>query len=275
MTPAQSRTYYAQYARWLVQQERIAVRIVRARLGQLADAIDQQLSTATPEVLALMLPYTIPDVAFAGLLEAIYTQVGASAAEREYTRLVPQKSAVLAGMATKDKEPNPRRGTLTLGLFPETWRQKMITLARSSETASRISKMAEKTRQLVRDVLTESAAQNWDIRKLSRKLRSVVASKSRAELIARTETTRAANAGHEAGAESTLLKLNKQWIATRDSRTRDTHRAIGGKVVEKDGKFNVGGRLMSYPGDPAGGPAETCNCRCTHVYVPTVNPFNI
>jgi SPP1 gp7 family putative phage head morphogenesis protein len=277
MNRNQSRTYYASYARWLVQQERISRRLVRVALREMANNVVVQLNRSNPEVLALMLPYAVPDSAFTVLLERIYTQVGGSAAEREYTRLVPQKSAVLAGVATKDREltPSPTRGNLTLGLFPESWRQKMIALARSSETASRITGMAERTRQYVRDVLTQSASENWDIRKLTRKLRSAVTSTSRASLIARTETTRAANAGHEAGAESSGLKLVKQWIATRDTRTRDSHRAMNGKRVAKGEKFNVGGRLMAYPGDPAGGAANVCNCRCVAVHVPAINPFGV
>ena len=51
----------------------------------------------------------------------------------------------------------------------------------------------------------------------------------------------------------------KQWDATLDSRTRDSHVAVDGEVRELDEKFSNG---LMFPGDPAGGAAEVVNCRC-------------
>ena len=51
----------------------------------------------------------------------------------------------------------------------------------------------------------------------------------------------------------------KQWDATLDSRTRDSHVAVDGEIRELDEKFSNG---LMFPGDPAGGAAEVCNCRC-------------
>lgn len=89
----------------------------------------------------------------------------------------------------------------------------------------------------------------------------------RAATVARTETHQAALFAQAESARSAAqefgLKLEKVWLATLDSRTRDAHAAMNGKAVPLDEKFNVSGALMDRPGDPAGGASNTVNCRCT------------
>ena len=51
----------------------------------------------------------------------------------------------------------------------------------------------------------------------------------------------------------------KQWDATLDSSTRESHVAVDGEIRELDEKFSNG---LMYPGDPSGGAAEVVNCRC-------------
>jgi hypothetical protein len=51
----------------------------------------------------------------------------------------------------------------------------------------------------------------------------------------------------------------KQWDATLDARTRESHAAVDGEIKELDEKFSNG---LMFPGDPAGGAAEVVNCRC-------------
>lgn len=51
----------------------------------------------------------------------------------------------------------------------------------------------------------------------------------------------------------------KQWDATLDSRTRDSHRKLDGEVVAVNEKFSNG---MLYPSDPNGTAGEVINCRC-------------
>jgi SPP1 gp7 family putative phage head morphogenesis protein len=84
----------------------------------------------------------------------------------------------------------------------------------------------------------------------------------RKELISRTETIRASNAGSNALYKDWGAK-QKEWLATSDERTRPEHVEANGQVVGMDEKFSVGGEDMEYPGDPAGSPSNFCNCRCT------------
>ena len=51
----------------------------------------------------------------------------------------------------------------------------------------------------------------------------------------------------------------KQWDATLDDVTRESHVAVDGEIREVDKKFSNG---LMYPGDPGGGAAEVVNCRC-------------
>ena len=51
----------------------------------------------------------------------------------------------------------------------------------------------------------------------------------------------------------------KQWDATLDDRTRESHMAVDGQIREVDEAFSNG---LMFPGDPDGGAAEVVNCRC-------------
>jgi len=84
----------------------------------------------------------------------------------------------------------------------------------------------------------------------------------RRENIARTETIKSMNV------VSTNLydawgAPEKEWLATMDSRVRDTHATANGQVVKTGKPFNVGGYDMQFPGDMNAPAGEICNCRCT------------
>lgn len=53
----------------------------------------------------------------------------------------------------------------------------------------------------------------------------------------------------------------KQWDASLDGKTRDTHRKLDGQIRELDEPFEVDGMKADAPGY-FGNPAEDCNCRC-------------
>lgn len=84
----------------------------------------------------------------------------------------------------------------------------------------------------------------------------------RSKLIARTEghriqcqgTMDACHKAKEKGAD-----VVKQWDATLDGKTRDSHARVDGEIREIDKPFSNG---LMFPGDPDGGAAEVCNCRC-------------
>jgi SPP1 gp7 family putative phage head morphogenesis protein len=85
--------------------------------------------------------------------------------------------------------------------------------------------------------------------------------RNRANLIARTESCATVNLGQmmtykEDGVEK------KEWLATQDDRTRDSHTDADGQIVGIDEKFSVGADEMDAPGTGSDA-GENCNCRCT------------
>lgn len=86
---------------------------------------------------------------------------------------------------------------------------------------------------------------------------------SRAKTIARTEGHRiqqTSSRDAQYAAKKKGADVLKQWDATLDGRTRDSHARVDGEIKELDEKFSNG---LMFPGDPSGGAAEVVNCRCT------------
>ena len=136
-----------------------------------------------------------------------------------------------------------------------------------------MKEITDTTKETMRKVLTKGMQEGWSITRMMNELEKSGINAYRAELIARTETTTAANKGALLGAVSTGLQTVKEWIAINDDRTRRTprdlydHLNMDGVQVATDEVFKVKGKEsdadMEFPGDPAGGPGNTCNCRCT------------
>lgn len=89
---------------------------------------------------------------------------------------------------------------------------------------------------------------------------------------ARTSFTSAQNAGRIETyyrADKLGIKLEKEWISTHDSRTRDSHGDLDGERVPYDKEFSNG---LMHPADKDGAPAEVYNCRCTvRAILPDIN----
>lgn len=94
----------------------------------------------------------------------------------------------------------------------------------------------------------------------------------RVEMIARTETHGAMSASNHYFFKRTGA-THKEWIATADDRTRETHLAAWDRYSEGgspgpipiDENFIVGGAEMRYPGDKSGPLREFINCRCVEL----------
>ena len=85
---------------------------------------------------------------------------------------------------------------------------------------------------------------------------------NRAVRIARTEGHRIQITGTMDAMEKAKEKgadVLKQWDATLDDRTRESHSQVDGEIRETDKPFSNG---LMFPGDPSGGAAEVVNCRC-------------
>ncbi|GHC79402.1 phage minor head protein [Limoniibacter endophyticus] len=92
----------------------------------------------------------------------------------------------------------------------------------------------------------------------------------RGETITRTETIGALNASHRdtfdqlvASGNVQANQVRKIWRATKDNRTRDSHRNLDSESVGINELFSNG---LQYPCDPSGSAREVINCRCAVDY---------
>lgn len=119
-------------------------------------------------------------------------------------------------------------------------------------------------RQKIQSVITQGVLQGESIDKIASRLQRVTDMNRVAAIRnARTMTTSAQNGGRINAyrrAEEMGIKTLKVWLATPDSRVRDSHARLDGEERETEEEFSNGCR---YPGDPNGAPEEVWNCRCT------------
>lgn len=131
----------------------------------------------------------------------------------------------------------------------------------------------EWNRVQIHNALTAGIMQGKSIDKLTDAYMSVMKrNRSSAIRNARTSFTSAQNAGRiETYYRATEMgiSLTKEWIATEDQRTRESHLHLDGERVAYDMPFSNG---LIYPADPQGEPSEVYNCRCTmRAVLPKIN----
>lgn len=136
--------------------------------------------------------------------------------------------------------------------------------------------ITETTKEQIRRFLLQGQSENLTMNEIIELLKTSGITNYRASLIARTETSRAANIGSMVGAMSTGLVTVKEWIAAKDNRTRrmprdaNDHLNMDGVQIPIDQKFVVPARdyidNMLHPGDSTAHAGNVCNCRCTLGY---------
>lgn len=132
------------------------------------------------------------------------------------------------------------------------------------------------TKEQIRRFLIQGQEQGLTMNEIIELLKTSGITNYRAALIARTETSRAANIGSMVGAMSTGLVTVKEWIAAKDNRTRrmprdaNDHLNMDGVKIPMDQKFVVPAKEyidnMLHPGDSTAHAGNVCNCRCTLGY---------
>lgn len=152
----------------------------------------------------------------------------------------------------------------------ERFRQYALTVG-----AEKIRGITDTTKEFVRGIIAKAGKQGLSIPDTAELLRREwqQLTSYRAIVIARTEVLSISNHAQYIGskdvAQQVGLQLDKVWLATSDSRTRDTHRTANGQRVGIDELFTVGGYHAMYPGDSERLPVkELIQCRCSHFYEP-------
>jgi len=139
------------------------------------------------------------------------------------------------------------------------------------------AEITQTTKNQIQQYLLKSVEEGLTLPETIKLLRTAGITNYRAEMIARTETGRAANIGSMVGATATGLVTVKEWIAARDARTRRVprdmfdHLHLDGIKIPFDEKFNVktkngGFEQMLHPCDSSGSAGDVINCRCTLGY---------
>jgi len=138
--------------------------------------------------------------------------------------------------------------------------------------------ITDTTREQLRAILLQQAENNLTTSQVMTLIEARGLPRWRGELIARTETSHAANVGSMVGALDTGLKCRKEWQSAQDNRTRreprDTtdHLHMNGVTAEMDENFQVpskmGSDAMLHPGQPGAPAAQVCNCRCNVAFIP-------
>jgi len=98
--------------------------------------------------------------------------------------------------------------------------------------------------------------------------------KLRGDTVARTEMMGALHAGNreayaQAIATGAIVKeeIEREWDATMDKKTRDSHEYLDGQKVGFDDPYvTQDGVQILYPGDPDAPAGEIINCRCNETY---------
>lgn len=121
-----------------------------------------------------------------------------------------------------------------------------------------------KLKKTITQEISRGIASGLPYRDIARNINNVSGSGlSNAKRIARTEGHRiqqTSSRDAQYAAKKKGASVLKQWDASLDGRTRDSHARVDGEIRELDEEFSNG---LMFPGDPSGGAAEVINCRCT------------
>lgn len=140
-----------------------------------------------------------------------------------------------------------------------------LVLEHLAHKALRVSGVNSETKEMLRDVLMAATEAGETTQQIASDVREMFddMERWRSDRIARTEVVGANNAGALAGYAQSGLVRQKEWVATMDAVTRDSHAELDHAVVPMEIPFDNG---LMFPGDD-GPPEEVCNCRCTVIPV--------
>lgn len=135
-----------------------------------------------------------------------------------------------------------------------------------------LQKHRDDTLKRIRMHITQGIMSGEGYSKIAKALRGDLGmAKAQSVRVARTETGRALS---QAGLDSAMvakdngLDMKKRWYATKDTRTRDTHRHLDGTSVDIEDNFHSSGCVGPAPKLFVGvaSAKENINCRCKLLY---------
>lgn len=130
-------------------------------------------------------------------------------------------------------------------------------------------KSYQRYNDIINECVEQSIVQGENLTQLARRI-SIETGETALKTLrrdARTAYVSAMNAGSlqcmEDARDKYGIKVQKRWLATLDTHTRDSHALLDGQTVDVDEPFDsLLGKIM-YPGDMDADPKNVWNCRCT------------
>lgn len=188
------------------------------------------------------------------LLDQIIDRVLGAAADatlRDRLLRILLQTAIAGGTTTAE----------TLGIRPTVTADATLIRRLIQNHTPAIVGINDTTRNAIREALYDVIDHGGALNDQVEAVRSVfgTASKARAMTIARTESGIFWHAGGRAQGEEAGARSHT-WLATRDPRVRESHRAADGQCRGIDEPYKVGGSSLMYPCDPSADISEIANC---------------
>lgn len=256
------------YSKFNARIERYALTFFYKTLKKQVVGLKQLINTYPIEVVPLYLNSLIKEETFQTALDEFYQKAGKA--------FLKFHASQFALTVKKDKDPlSVAVAGINIAFRDAEKISELAKISQTTEIADRVTKITDYTRKIIKETIEQGIADNKTKPVIAKEISSRTIgtiAKKRALLIARTETTFISSKAAEINVQDSPFKLQKTWIPVKDMRTRPDHlEMLSKKPIPKDETFNVGGVQMKYPGDPAGGAANVCNCRCAILYSPIPN----
>lgn len=248
---ASSVKYHKTYLKLHSEYETYAYPLIKKALDEQTKAITDFIDDTNFDDLQVYIQFLVNQKPLYDSLEKIYTKVGVSSATFSYDWI-------------RNSVPKSKKDFITDFFNPE-WYREMVEYFRLIG-GNKVTGIDETTINKIKNVLADILGQNLSRRDQAKlfeeTLNNPAFNRARSLVIARTESTTAANYGINMGAESSDYEVQKFWINTKDKRTRRSHLLMTTERIAINQPFIVAGVPMLYPGDPSAPAAEVVNCRC-------------
>jgi hypothetical protein len=254
---ASSVKYHKTYLKLHKEYEAYAYPIIKKALDDQTGAVADFVNEDTFDNIELYIQFLVQQKPLYSGLEKIYTRVGVSAATFSYDWI-------------RNSVPKTKKDFI-IDFFNAAWYEEMVNYFRLIG-GTKVAGIDDTTRNIVKNLLANILGQNLSRRDQAKLFEETLNdpsfNRARSLVIARTESTTAANHGINEGARSSDYEVVKFWINTKDKRTRLSHLAmtqdrigLNQPFLVLDPKTNEVTEMM-YPGDVAAPAKEVVNCRC-------------
>ena len=247
---ASSVKYHKTYLKLHKEYEAYAYPIIKKALDDQTGAVADFVNEDNFDNIELYIQFLVQQKPLYSGLEQIYTKVGVSAATFSYDWI-------------RNSVPKNKKDFI-IDFFNAAWYEEMVNYFRligGTKVTGIDETTAEKVRNLLANILGQNLSRRDQAKLFQETLNDPAFNRARSLVIARTESTTAANFGINMGAESSDYEVQKFWINTKDKRTRRSHLLMTQDRIAINQPFMVGGVPMMYPGEVGAPAAEVVNCR--------------